>query len=257
MLVPNKVVVITGSSSGIGLALAQRFAAEGARLILADLVEGPAVTSEASQVRFRRTDLGVDAEIQALVEDVLAEEGTIDLFVSNAGIGTPMGIDATEADWEKIIAVNQLSHVRVARYVVPAMLARGGGHILITASAAALVTSLTSAGYLATKHAALGFAEWLAIAYRHRGIGVSVLCPGSVRTPLIQGISYLQRDAIEPEEVAEKVIEGLAAEKFLITTHADTLPQFQQKAANYDGFIEFVADLREKVLVPPSAEPHL
>lgn len=243
----GKTVVITGAASGIGLALARRFASEGARLVLADLAEPPPIDGA---VRFRRTDVGVDADLKALAEDAMGHKGGIDLFVSNAGIGLPMDVEASEEVWTKIIAVNQMSHVRVARHVVPGMLARGGGRLLFTASAAALVLSLGSAGYQVTKHATLGFAEWLAFTYRNRGIKVSVLCPGSVRTPMIQGIPYLQAGAIEPEEVAEKTLQGLAEDRFLITTHADTLGYFQQKAANYDGFVAFAADFREKAHKP-------
>lgn len=249
MTAPDQIAVVTGASSGIGLALARRLAADGTTVVLADLVEGPAVQlADGTPARFVRTDVSVEAEVEALIEDVLSREGRIDLFASNVGIGGPMDATADAAKWQRVIDVNLLSHVNAVRRLVPAMIAAGGGRILITASAAGLLGSITSVGYAVTKAACVALAEWLSFTYRDQGISVSVLCPGAVRTPMIDGIPYLQADAIEPDAVATAAVEGLASGRFMITTHPTTLPMFRQKAADHDAFLALLTNYRRSVL---------
>jgi NAD(P)-dependent dehydrogenase (short-subunit alcohol dehydrogenase family) len=245
----DRVVVVTGSSRGIGHALARRLAAAGARVVLADVESGEDVRlADGTRARFVRTDVGREPDVKALVEGVLGREGRIDLFASNAGIHVRMDAGAPEADWQRIVAVNQMSHVWVARHALPAMLARGEGHLLITASASSFLSEVTSIGYAATKYAALGLAEWLAFSYRGRGLKVSVACPGPVRTALIRDAPYLHERAIAPEEAAERVLEGLAAGKFLITTHPETLSQIRRKAADVDAYVDSLVGVREHAL---------
>ncbi len=241
----QKIVVVTGAASGIGLGLATRFIQEGATVIAADLrTDIGQETARAIGARFIHADIGEESGVEALVHNVLEAEGRIDLFCSNAGIAFEMDALAPETDWDRIINVNLKSHIWAVRHALPHMLERGQGYFLNTASAAGLLNEIDSCGYGVTKHAAVGFAEWLAFSYAERGIKVSVLCPEGVQTPMIANSPYLQRTAITPETVAQNVIAGLREERFMITTHPTTLPSFQQKAGNYEGFIKVMQKLR-------------
>src|SRR2546425_9640639 len=184
MRVEAKHVVVTGGASGIGRALARRFAAEGARgVVVADL-DASGCESVAAEVKGLAvaTDVANEAAVRALVARAEAAYGPIDLFCSNAGISLPGGVEASDTDWERIWRINVMAHVYAARAVLPSMLERGAGYLLNTASAAGLLNQIGSAPYGVTKHAAVALAEWLAITYGDRGIGVSVLCPQAVRT---------------------------------------------------------------------------
>lgn len=245
----GKIAVVTGAASGIGYALAQRFAAEGATVILSDIRE----TSEQLEAaplpgRFVQADIGTEAGVQALVEDVLAHEGRIDLFASNAGIAFLMDITASDEDWDKIMSVNLMSHIWVARHVVPRMLERGEGYLLFTASAAGLLNEIGSLGYGVTKHGTVGLAEWLGFSYRDRGLRVSVLCPEGVITPMVPESSYLRRTAVTTEHVADAVVQALAEERFLITTHDSTLKAFQAKAADYEAYMQRMTEFRARAV---------
>lgn len=246
---PNKIIVVTGSASGIGLALATRFAREGATVIASDLnAEVGAQKAAEIGARFVPANVGREEDIQALVENVLGQEGRIDLFCSNAGIAIGEGPETPDKQWDLIHRVNVMSHVWAARHVLPHMLERGAGHLLNTASAAGLLTELHSAPYAVTKHAALAFAEWLAITYGDRGIKVSCLCPEGVWTPMIQNAPILQQTAITTDELVDKTLEVLRRDGFLITTHPTTLQSFQNKAQDYDGWIGKMRRLREKAM---------
>ena len=189
MDIKDKIIVVTGAASGIGAALAHRFAKEGAKAVVcADLnAEGAAETAKDIGGLSRGTNVGVEAEIKALIDWVEADIGPIDLFCSNAGILTIGGVDASNEDWQRIWDVNLMSHVWAARHLVPLMAARGGGYLLNTASAAGLLNQIGSAPYGVTKHAAVGLAEWLAMTHGDEGIKVSVLCPQAVRTEMTRG----------------------------------------------------------------------
>ena len=187
MNVRDKVVVVTGGGSGIGRALCRRFAIEGAKgIAVADLDEtqARAVAAEIGALPVK-TDVSIEADVQGLVERVTSELGPIDLFCSNAGIILNGGPETPDADWQRIWNVNVMSHVYAARAVLPAMQARGQGYLLQVASAAGLLTQIGSAPYSVTKHAAVGFAEWLSITYGAAGIKVSCVCPQGVRTPML------------------------------------------------------------------------
>ncbi len=243
MKLEGKHVVVTGGASGIGRALALRFAEEGARgVVVCDL---DASGAEAVASRFGGLGLGVDVTDEAQVRDLVAraerENGPIDLFCSNAGIGIPGGVEVPDADWTRIWNVNVMAHVYGARAVLPGMLERGEGYLLNTASAAGLLTQIGSAPYAVTKHAAVALAEWLAITHGDQGIKVSVLCPQAVRTAMTAGTENGGVAGVdgmmEPEELAGCVIEGLAAERFLILPHETVLQYMQRKTGDYDRWL--------------------
>ena len=243
MEIAGKHVVVTGGASGIGRALARRFAQEGARgVVVADRDEAGA-KSVASE--FGGLAVGVDVadeeQVQALVAAAIAENGAIDLFCSNAGIAIAGGVEVPDSEWTKIWDVNLMSHIYAARAVLPAMIERGQGYLLNTASAAGLLTQIGSAPYAVTKHAAVALAEWLSITHGDQGIVVSVLCPQAVRTAMtanVEGGGVAGVDGmLEPEELADTVIEGLADERFLILPHPTVLEYMQRKAGNYDRWL--------------------
>jgi NAD(P)-dependent dehydrogenase (short-subunit alcohol dehydrogenase family) len=169
--------------------------------------------------------------------------GRIDLFVSNAGIAIDGGIETPTDKWEKIINVNLMSEVFAAKYAIPHMLEQRSGYLLNTASAAGLLVIFDSVGYTVTKHAAIGFTEWLAATYGDQGIGVSVLCPAAVLTPILAGKADTPQgqDAITTDQLADIVMNGLAEEHFMISTHPWVLERFAVKASNYD---DYIADMR-------------
>jgi NAD(P)-dependent dehydrogenase (short-subunit alcohol dehydrogenase family) len=258
MRVSGKVVVVTGGASGIGAAMCRRFAAEGARAVVVsdfNATGAQAVAAEIGAVALAiSTDVRVEAEIVALVSQTLERFGPIDLFCSNAGIAIGGGEEVDNADWQRIWEVNTMAHVYAARAVLPGMLARGEGYLLNTASAAGLLTQADSAPYSVTKHAAVAFAEWLAIAYGDRGIHVSCLCPQGVRTPMLmaagprEGVGgFLQDGSISPEELADAVIAGLAEEKFLILPHPEVAEYMRRKTGDYDRWLRGMRRLRARL----------
>jgi NAD(P)-dependent dehydrogenase (short-subunit alcohol dehydrogenase family) len=230
MELQGKNVVVTGAGSGIGRALARRFAADGAKVVVADLNEehADAVAREIDALAVT-VDVADEEQIKALVWTAKDQNGPIDLFFSNAGIAGPAGgpTEAGDADWQKTWDVNVMAHVWAARAVLPDMIGRGEGYIASTASAAGLLTQLSAAAYSVTKSAAVSLAEWLAITYGDAGIKVSVLCPQGVRTPMLDealsdpvgSAPLLAGGLLDPEEVAEAVVAGIRAERFLILPH--------------------------------------
>jgi NAD(P)-dependent dehydrogenase (short-subunit alcohol dehydrogenase family) len=254
MLVRDKVVVVTGGANGIGRALCRRFAAEGARgIVVADLdAQGAGQVAQEIGGIAVPTDVASEPDVKRLAARTTEAFGRIDLFCCNAGIALDGGIDAPDADWQRIWGVNVMAHVYAARAVIPGMLARGQGYFLQTASAAGLLTQIGSAPYAVTKHAAVAFAEWLSIRYGDEGIGVSCLCPQGVRTQMLldsdSGIgAFLRETALEPEAVAEAVVAGLAEERFLILPHPEVAKYFRHKADDYDRWIRGLRRLQQKV----------
>jgi NAD(P)-dependent dehydrogenase (short-subunit alcohol dehydrogenase family) len=242
MEIAGKICVVTGAASGIGAALVRRFAAEGAKLVVAADRDGDgakATAAAAKGVAFT-TDVAKEADIAALIEAVERDHGPIDLFVSNAGIGVGGGAEAPNDSWQKIWDINVMAHVWAARHMIPRMVARGGGYLMSTASAAGLLSQIGSAPYAVTKHAAVALAEWLAITHGDDGIKVSVLCPQAVRTAMTagnpDGVASID-GMIEPDEVAEAVIKALAAETFLILPHPEVLDYMRRKTADYDRWL--------------------
>jgi NAD(P)-dependent dehydrogenase (short-subunit alcohol dehydrogenase family) len=240
----GKVAVVTGGAGGIGSALARRFVQEGAKaVVVADVREAADLPERTRAVVCDTAD---DAAVKALIDDVESREGPIDLYCANAGIA--VGADVTTADdvWNQVWHVNVMGSVVAARHLVPRWVERGDGYLLVTASAAGLLTTLGDAAYAATKHAAVGLAEWIAITYGDRGVKVSCLCPQGVKTRMVLGddgegqLGTSQVKAlglIEPEEVADAVVEALAEERFLVLPHPEVLQYFRNKADNYGRWI--------------------
>jgi NAD(P)-dependent dehydrogenase (short-subunit alcohol dehydrogenase family) len=257
MQVRDKVVIVTGAASGIGKALAQRFAKEGAAgLVLADL-DGPNVQAVASQLKGvgLETDVTKEADVAGIVRMAESKFGRIDLFCSNAGIGgADPDIDnpgsPTNEKWATSWGVNVMAHVYAARYALPGMIARRSGYFLNTVSAAGLLSQIGSAAYSTTKHAAIGFGEHLAIATKENGIGVSLLCPQAVDTPMLGGAAGSQNvdGVLTPDQVAEAVVQGLAAESFLILPHPQVITYMQRKTGDYDRWIRGMTRLRRSVI---------
>jgi len=254
----GKIVVVTGGAQGIGAALCERFAAEGVKaVVVADL---NAAGAEAVAARIAGVaqgiavscDVGREADIVRLIDDTEEKFGPIDLFCSNAGIAVldpdwDNPASAPDEGWARSWAVNVMAHVWAARHLVPRMAARGGGYFLHTVSAAGLLSQIGGGPYATTKHAALGFAENLAIATRDRGIKVSVLCPQGVDTAMLRGITrgVPDRDGVlSPEEVADAVIAGLDAERFLILPHPEVATYVRRKAEDPDRWLAGMARLR-------------
>jgi NAD(P)-dependent dehydrogenase (short-subunit alcohol dehydrogenase family) len=244
MQLVNKVVVVTGGGNGIGRALCRRFAAEGARaVVVADIVAGAAaaVAEEIGGIAVE-TNVARESDLRSLVDRVLQTYGVIDLFCSNAGVGVSGGVEAADEDWQRSWDVNLMAHVYAARAVLPSMLARGEGYLLQTVSAAGLLSQIGSAPYSVTKHAALALAEWISITHGDQGIKVSALCPMGVRTEMLRraefaGGAFLRETALDPEQVAEEVVKGLAAERFLILPHAEVAEFVTRKAADCDRWL--------------------
>jgi len=239
----SKNIVITGGASGIGRAMAVRFIKEGAaKVVIAD-VNGDALEAVAAEIGARaiKTDVSNELDVINLIRTAESDYGQIDLLCNNAGIGVGTGPETPNEDWQRIWEINVMAHVYAARAALPAMLARGEGYILNTASAAGLLTQIGSAPYAVTKHAAVGFAEWLAVTYGDRGIITSVLCPQAVNTAMtanIEGGGVAGVDGMmEPEELCNSVVESIKDERFLILPHPEVLEYMQRKTSDYDRWI--------------------
>lgn len=255
MLIQGKVVVVTGGANGIGRALCRAFAAAGARaVVVADLDEQGAkkVAGEINGAP-AAVNMGKEPEVQRLVEQTSKQFGQIDIFCSNAGVGVQGGPDAPDADWQRSWDVNVMAHIYAARAVLPQMLARGEGYLVQTVSAAGLLTQIGSAPYSVTKHAAMSFAEWLAITYGDQGIRVSALCPQGVRTNMLfnaefGGGAFLLEGALEPEQVARDVVQAVTEERFLILPHPEVAKYFQNKANDYERWLRGMRKLQAKTM---------
>jgi NAD(P)-dependent dehydrogenase (short-subunit alcohol dehydrogenase family) len=264
----DRVVVVTGGASGIGAAICGRFAREGPRvLVVADRDgagaervaarlrdEHPAVPAEAAIL-----DVGDADAVADLVGDVTSRHGVIDLFCANAGVATGAGMDAPPPVWDDAWAVNVMAHVHALRALLPAWLERGDGYLLSTASAAGLLTNLGDAPYSVTKHAAVALAEWVAITYGDRGVRVSCLCPQGVRTPMLfgggnrpapEGLAarvVTEQRVLEPDAVADVVVEGLRDERFLILPHPEVADYERARAADRDRWLGAMRRLQARL----------
>ena len=254
MTITSSIAVITGAAGGIGKALAKALIAEGTRVMIADLPSAALDTTAAElKCAARACDVTDEAQVKALVAAAEAELGAIDLFCSNAGVLHPNpdlghAASAPNEAWAQSWAVNVMAHVYAARAVVPLMKARDGGRLLNTVSAAGLLSQIDSGPYTTTKHAAIGFAEHLAIVHRDDNIKVSVLCPQAVDTAMARrntgGPHPAALDGImTADEVAACAIEGLKAGKFLILPHPVVADYMASKARDYDRWLGGMAKL--------------
>ena len=249
MDVKDAVVVVTGGASGIGAALVRRFHAEGARSVVVvdrNLAAATEVAAEVGGVP-EQVDVADAAAVDALVRRTLERESRIDVFCSNAGMTTGLELDDPDDLWHRAFDVNLMAHVYAARSVVPGMLEQGRGYLVNTASAAGLLISPGDAPYTVTKHAAVGFAEHLAVTYGDRGIGVSVVCPLGVSTPLLmdplaagdRGAAAVAASGniITAEVVADAVLAAMAEDRFLVLPHPEVGTFWAQKASDPERWL--------------------
>lgn len=259
MELQDRVAVVTGGARGIGLAMVQAFLDAGARAVAVVDLDTPHLTAAADSLDGRASTHAVDVTepgaLERLVTDVESSVGPIDLFVSNAGIGSGAGLDASPEQWDQIWRVNVLAHVQAAQAVLPPMLARGEGYLLSTASAAGLLTQIGDLPYSVTKHASVAVAEWLAITYGDLGIKVSCLCPQGVRTEMIAndtGHSSIEtvvsQGLLEPVDVARAVIAGLISEDFLILPHPEVAEYYRRRAEDPDRWLAGMRRLQARIL---------
>jgi NAD(P)-dependent dehydrogenase (short-subunit alcohol dehydrogenase family) len=246
-------VVVTGGGNGIGRAIARRFAAEGAQVVVNDLDAGAArsVADEIGGFAVPGDAAGEDG-VRNLIAAAREHLGEIDVYCANAGIAVGEGPETPDEVWAHAWDVNVMAHVRAARELIPRWLERGTGRFIATASAAGLLTMLGSAPYSVTKHAAVAHAEWLAATYGHRGVAVHCLCPQGVRTQMLDqagaaGDAVLKATAIEPDEVADALWQGIADERFLILPHADVADYYQLRASDTDRWLRGMRKLQRQL----------
>jgi NAD(P)-dependent dehydrogenase (short-subunit alcohol dehydrogenase family) len=258
MQVTDKVVVVTGGANGIGKALCEAFHRAGAaRVVVADIdPDGArAVATPIGGAAFK-CDVGKENDVRHVIEETERQFGPIALFCSNAGIGggfDPLSVNAggtSDEPWSRSWAVHVMAHVYAARHLIPRMKARGGGYFLNTISAAGLLSQVGSPAYSATKHAAVGFAENLAISHRADNIKVSILCPQGVDTNMLRSIPKGPQSGdgdLAPEQVAQDALKGIEQETFVILPHPQVLGYMRKKTENYDRWIAGMAKIQAKM----------
>ncbi|MFC8917263.1 SDR family oxidoreductase [Streptomyces sp. NPDC057116] len=240
-------VVVTGAGGGIGAALARRFAAEGARVVVNDI--------DPARTRAVADEIGATAvpgDASAVVDEAReALGGTVDVYCANAGLASPGDAFAGEEVWAAAWDVNVMAHVRAARALLPDWLERGSGRFVSTVSAAGLLTMVGAAPYSVSKHGAYAFAEWLSLTYRHRGLKVHAICPQGVRTDMLTaagsaGELVLAPTAIEPEDVADALIEGIEADRFLILPHPEVADYYRARASEPERWLNNMSQIQQK-----------
>jgi NAD(P)-dependent dehydrogenase (short-subunit alcohol dehydrogenase family) len=250
-------VVVTGGGGGIGRAIARRLAAGGARVVVNDLdpEAAAAVAAETGGLAVPG-DAGTDAGVRELIAAARAYLGEIDVYCSNAGTISGTGPESGDAEWQRAWEVNTMAHVRAARALLPGWLDRGHGTMVVTASAAGLLTMLGAAPYSVTKHAAVAFAEWLAATYAHRGLTVHCLCPQGVRTNMLAGSGrageiVLLDTAIEPEQVADALWAAMSEGRFLVLPHPEVHDYYGRRAADPDKWLRGMSRLQQRIEETP------
>jgi NAD(P)-dependent dehydrogenase (short-subunit alcohol dehydrogenase family) len=244
------VAVVTGGASGIGQALARRFAAEGARVVVADrdAAGAQAVAATLPGAVGLALDVTDESAVRAFADRVEAEIGAIEVYCSNAGVGDAPGL-GTDAQWLRAFGVHVLAHVYAGRHVLPRMADRGRGRFMVTASAAGMLAEMDSAPYSVTKHGSVAIAEWLAINHGDSGVSFSCLCPQGVRTPMTAGLGATSSTAaaaafLEPEQVADAVLAAFADGRFLILPHPEVAGYEQRRAGDRDRWLAGMRRIR-------------
>jgi NAD(P)-dependent dehydrogenase (short-subunit alcohol dehydrogenase family) len=253
MDIHDRVVVVTGGGGGIGSALCRRFAAGGASHVVVSDVDRKAAERVAGEIGGTAVpaDVTVESDVQGLVFGTVKAYGRVDIYCSNAGIAFGGGPEASDEAWRQSWDVHLMAHVYAARALLPGMQERGEGYIVGTISAAALLNHILAAPYAVTKAAGLSFFEWMAIAYHDQGIRVSALCPQGVRTAMLaqEGErSFLAAGALQPEQVAQAVVEAIRDERFLILPHPEAGEFFRRKAVDYERWLRGMRRLRARIL---------
>ena len=240
-------VVVTGAGGGIGAALARRFAAQGAKVVVNDLDAG-----RAKAVAEEIGGLAVPGDASSIVAEARdALGGTVDVYCANAGVASGGSEAADEAVWAQAWDVNVMAHVRAAHALLPDWLERGTGRFVSTVSAAGLLTMIGAAPYSVTKHGAYAFAEWLSLTYRHRGVKVHAICPQGVRTDMLDatgsaGDLVLKPTAIEPEDVADALFRGIEEDRFLILPHPEVAEYYRTRATEPDRWLTGMNRLQQQ-----------
>jgi NAD(P)-dependent dehydrogenase (short-subunit alcohol dehydrogenase family) len=256
MELDGKTALVTGGGSGIGAAMCRRFATAGARLVVVDR-DGAAAERVASEIGAvaLAVDVGTAAANAGMIADAEDAVGPVDLLVLNAGLGTAGGVEAPDEDWDVAWRVNVMAHVWAVRAWLPGALERGDGYVLHTASAAGLLTNIGAGPYSVTKHAVVALAEWLSITHGDEGLRVSALCPMFVETPMVEalreqpgGKALTALGVIQPDEVAEVVVQGLADERFLILPHPQVAEMEQHRTTDRDRWLAGMRRLQAHVL---------
>src|SRR5262245_59362435 len=258
MELPGKTIVVTGGGSGIGRALCEAFHLVGAKTVVVADIDRQAAEAVAAGIGGDAAlcDVALERDVSSLIERTESEVGPIDLYCSNAGValGFHQRVENAAAGpdelWQRAWSINVMGHVYAARSLIPRMKSRGGGYLLCTVSAAGLLTQIGSAIYSTTKHAAVGFAENIAITHKDDGIKVSILCPQAVDTPLLRQIPAGAQSVdgiLSPAQVAQAAIEGIAREQFLILPHAEVQEYMRRKAEDRDRWISGMARLQRRL----------
>lgn len=249
--------VVTGAARGIGRAIAARLVAEGWEVVVSDVdADELGRTAAALSAHAVVADVATDAGVEALIEAAEEQLGQVDAFFSNAGFALMGGLDTPDADWARILDVNVMAHVRVARRLVPGWVERGSGRLVVTASAAGLLTMLGDAPYSVSKHAAVALVEWLNATYRHRGVVAQAVCPQGVQTRLLEQsgplAGVLSRDtALAPEQVADAVWRGLQTREALILPHPEVRDYYIRRATDTDAWLDGMNRLEQKLEATP------
>jgi NAD(P)-dependent dehydrogenase (short-subunit alcohol dehydrogenase family) len=264
MELTGRTIVVTGGASGIGKAMAERFAMEAAQgVVVADIDEAGAI-AVAAEVPGAAIGVGCDvtdeAQVNALIDRAEQEFGTVDIFCANAGIGIGAGLEASDEAWKQVMDVNLMAHVYAARRLVPTWLERGEGYFVSTASAAGMLSQIGDVTYTVSKHGAVAFAEYLAITYGDRGVRVSCLCPMGVNTPLVQRglemegpeglgakIVAASGELLDPADVAKDVMAALREERFFILPHPVVGEFYRRKGDDHDRWLNGMRRLQARV----------